>query len=178
MSKAFDPIQEGFGTTPPVYPVGWSIKDKVGVVSIKRRTASAIYKLYHSYRPRGRCGWHYGITLDGELVGAISFDSWPSEGQIRGYDSCDIKEVARVCVVNETPNLASCAMSKAQEVFVDTHGKDTELLVTYVHEDFQGSMFKALRGKGWELDGYSPPQTGYSHNQKAEFGKQRWVCEL
>lgn len=176
--QPFDPIHEGFGSTPPTYPVGWPIADRISIERIKKHTATEIYKLHHSYRPRARGGWHYGIMLDESLVGAITFDAWPSEGEICGYKSAEIKEVARVCVVNDTPNLASCAMSKAQDKFLESVGRGVELLVTYVHEDYNASMFKALREKGWREDGYSKPETGYSHNQKAEFGKHRWVCEV
>ena len=176
--QVFDPIHEGFGTTPPVYPTGWPIKDKINIEPIKKHTATKIYKLHHAYRNRKRAGTDYGIMLDGQLVGAVTFNAWPSAGTIRGYKSKSIREVARVCVVNETPNLASCAMSKAQEAYVKKCSSNVKMLITYIHEDYEGSMFKALQGKGWEYDGYSEPHTGYSHNQKAEFGKQRWVCEL
>jgi len=181
MSKGMstlDPIYGAFSKPPATYPLGVSIAEKVTIQRIDRRAATTIYQAHHSYLPRGRCGRHYGVYLDGRIVGAITFDSWPSEGKIRGFESKDIKEVARVCIAHDTPNLASCAMGKAQDTFLKEHGSGVKLLVTYVREDYSGSMFSALQGKGWRHDGYSEPQTGYSHNDKAEWGKERWVCEL
>jgi hypothetical protein len=54
------------------------------------------------------------------------------------------------------------------------------MLVTYVREDYEGSMFAALAGKGWERDGHS---TGHApvNRQKHDihnWDKTRWVCEL
>ena len=181
------PVTGGFATPPASYPLGVSISDKVSVKRIDRRTADRMYQTHHSYLPRGRQGYHYGVYLDGQIVGAVTFDAWPSQSEIRGYKSREIKEVARVCIVNETSNLASCAMAKAQDRFVsDRPDNDTaedtplSLLVTYVREDYEGSMFAALAGKGWERDGHS---TGHApgNRQKHEihnWDKERWVCPL
>jgi hypothetical protein len=118
------------------------------------------------------------VYFEGSIVGAISFDNWPSQATIRGFESEDIIEVSRVCIAHDTPNLASCAMSKAQEQF--TQDRDVEMLVTYVREDYDGSMFAALSGKGWERDGDS---TGHAPGNRQEheihnWDKERWVCEL
>jgi len=181
------PVYDGFATPPPTYPLGMPITDRVSLQTIDRRTADRMYETHHSYISRGRKGYHYGVYLDGEIVGAITFDAWPSQSSIRGYESREIKEVARVCIANDTPNLASCAMSMAQDKFVserpDNDTAETtplNLLVTYVREDYQGSMFAALAGKGWERDGHS---TGHApgNRQKHEihnWDKERWVCEL
>jgi len=181
------PVYDGFATPPPTYPLGFPIADRVSLQTIDRRTADRMYKSHHSYISRGRKGYHYGVYLDDEIVGAISFDAWPSQSSIRGYESREIKEVARVCIANDTPNLASCAMSMAQDKFIsDRPDNDTaettplNLLVTYVREDYEGSMFAALAGKGWERDGHS---TGHSpgNRQKHEihnWDKERWVCEI
>jgi len=184
----FDPITEGFGTQPPVYPAGFSIADKISIKTIKRRIADAIYENYHSYIPRGRLGWHYGILLDGELVGAITFSTWPAPANLRGHDSDDIIEVSRVCVANETPNLASCAMSKAQDKFIEEEADEygVTMLVTYIHSDWEGSMFKALRGKGWEFDEYremdgtggSNYTAGEDNDEIQSVNKDRWLCEI
>ena len=178
--SAFDPITEGFGTQPPAYALGMPIAKRVEIEPIKRRTADAIYENHHSYIQRGRQGWHYGVMLDGELVGAITFDAWPSQATIRGLESANIREVARVCIANETPNLASCAMAKAQDTFLDELGDGIELLVTYIREDYKGTMFKALKSKGWEYDGNSKGQAP-GNRQEHEIhnhDKERWVCEL
>jgi len=176
----FDPITEGFGRQPPEYDLGWSIAKRVSIKPIKRRTADGIYENHHSYIQRGRQGWHYGVLLDDELVGAITFDAWPSQSTIQGYESKSIREVARVCIVNRTPNLASCAMAKAQDRFLQEHGDGIELLVTYVREDYEGTMFAALASKGWKMDGYSnghAPGNRQKHDIH-NWNKERWICEL
>lgn len=178
--ETFDPIHEGFGSQPPEYPLGWSIADRVSIDTIKRRTADNIYKNHHSYIPRGRGGWHYGVFLDGKLVGAITFSIWASSAKIHGYESKSIREIGRVCIVNETSNLASCAMAKAQDKFVNEECDGIELLVTYIREDYEGSMFKALRGKGWEYDSDSKgvPPGNAEHHEIHNWDKERWVCEI
>lgn len=179
MSNVQSPVYDGFASPPPTYPLGVEIADKVNVREIDRRTADRVYQAHHSYLPGGRVGWHYGVYLDGEIVGAISFDNWPSNASIRGYESKEIIEVSRVCIGHDTANLASCAMSKAQDAFVDARS-DIDLLVTYVREDYDGSMFKALSGKGWERDRLSegsPPGNAPTLDIH-EWNKMRWVCEL
>lgn len=184
--QTFDPIKSGFGSEPPAYPSGWpSIAERVSIETIKKkkRTADAIYEHYHSYLPRGRQGCHYGVLLDEQLVGSITFSAWPSQSTIRGYESAQIREVSRVCITNDTANLASCAMSKAQDRFVREHTDEIQLLTTYIRPEYHGSMFKALRGKGWEFDGVSEgSDRQYNEGQKEHeiytVDKKRWVCEV
>ena len=186
MSETFDPIGSGFSTTPPSYPLGFPIKQKVKLEKIKRYVADAVYENHHSYIPRGRLGWHYGVMLDEQLVGAITFSTWPASANLKGVDSDDIIEVARVCIAHDTPNLASCAMAKAQDKFLDEEAPDygVGLLVTYIHNECNGSMFKALRGKGWEFDElrHSEGLKGGSYAASDEdiysIDKERWVCKL
>lgn len=180
MSSSLDPIHGAFANPPAPLPLGVSISDRVSIASIDRRAARAIYQEHHSYLPRDRQGWHYGVYFDDEIVGAITFDCWPSQSTIRGYESADIREVARVCIGLDMANLASCATAKAQDRFVSEHGDGIELLVTYIREDYEGSMFKALRGKGWEYDGHSEGHAP-GNRQKYDihdYDKQRWVCEI
>lgn len=183
MSDKLSPIEEGFADPPKPYPLGWPIKDKVSIREIDRRVADRIYENHHSYLPRGRCGWHYGVYLDDSIVGAISFDNWPSQSTIRGFASDEIIEVSRVCIGNDTPNLASCAMSKAQDQFVEKHPK-VKLLITYIRGGYDGSMFKALRGEGLEFDGVSYGKERGPHHGDSEIHeiytveKQRWVCPV
>ncbi len=182
--STLDPIHGAFSTPPPTYPLGWKISDRVTIDTIDRRAANHIYEAHHSYLPRGRQGWHYGVYLDSQIVGAITFDCWPSQATIRGYESSEIREVARVCIAHDTPNLASCAMAKAQDEFIQEHGNGIELLITYIREGYDGSMFKALRGKGWEFDGVSEGNARVPHHGQSEMheiykaDKERWVCEL
>jgi hypothetical protein len=182
--RAFDPITEGFGSSPPDYALGWPICERVTVGTIKRRTADAVYENHHSYIQRGRKGWHYGVFLDGELVGAITFDAWPSQSTIHGYESAQIREVARVCIVNSTPNLASCAMARAQDRFLAEHGEGIELLITYVRDGWNGTMFAALKSKGWQEDETVSGRSRGPHHGDSEIhdiykaDKTRWVCEI
>jgi hypothetical protein len=174
------PVYDGFSNPPPTYPLGVPISDKVSIQEIDRRSADRMYKAHHSYLPRGRCGWHYGVYFEDRIVGAISFDNWPSQATIRGYESADIREVSRVCIAHDTPNLASCAMAKAQDQFVTEHCDGIELLVTYVREDYEGSMFAALAGKGWQRDGHSKGHAPGNREKHEihDWDKERWVCEL
>ena len=178
-----DPIHGAFSNPPPELPLGYPIADKVTVGQIEQRAAKAIYEQHHSYLPNNRVGFHYGVFLDNKIVGSITFSAWPSGGTIRGYESSDVREVSRVCIGHDTPNLASCAMSKAQDEYIDLHGDEFELLVTYVHTDYKGSMFAALQEKGWERDGISkgngtPTCPWQDVREIDNADKERWVCEL
>jgi len=178
------PVYDGFADPPPTYPLGVPIKDKVTIKKIDRRTADRMYEAHHSYLPRGRQGYHYGVYFEGKIVGAISFDRWPSQATIRGFESSEIIEVSRVAIAHDTPNLASCAMARAQERFLSDFERDVSLLITYVHEQYEGTMFKALRGKGWEVDGVSEGKNHEPHHgdnnvhEIYKTDKTRWVCEL
>ena len=180
MNMTQSPIYDGFATPPATYPLGVSISDKVTIKDIDERTATRIYEAHHSYVPRGRTGTHHGVYLDGHIVGAISYSSYPSSATINGYGSENIREVSRVCVAHDTPNLASCAMAKSQDKYIEDRGDEFELLITFIREDYKGSMFKALSGKGWEYHGHSEgKQPGNAPNHEIhDWDKERWVCEI
>ncbi len=178
------PIHGGFSNPPATIPLGVPIADRVSIREIDRRTADRIYESHHSYLPRGRKGYHYGVYFDGQIVGSITFDAWPSQSEIRNHPSSEIYEVARVCIAHDTPNLASCAMAKTQDKFVKDRCDGIELLITYIRDGYKGSMFKALRGKGWEFDGISKGRSRGPHHGQSEVhdiyktDKERWVCEI
>ncbi len=184
MSSMHDPITEGFGKTPEGYPLGWPVADKVSIEPIKKRTANAIHQKYHSYinTERHNSVVNHGIMLDGELVGAISYAYLLCSSDIAGYSSDEYLELARVTVGIDMPNLASCAMAQSQDRFTETYARRNgiNLLVTFVHEDWDGSMFKALQEKGWSFDGVSKGhQAGNrAENEIRDVDKDRWVCEL
>jgi len=179
-----DPITEGFGRTPEGYPLGWPVADKVRIEPIKKRTANAIHTKYHSYvnTERHNSVVNHGIMLDGELVGAISYAYLLCSEPIAGYEPDEYLEVARVTVGIDMPNLASCAMSKSQDRFRETYASrhGISLLVTYVHEDWDGTMFSALADKGWTADGWSRGhQAGNrAENEIREVDKERWICDV
>lgn len=179
----FSPIQNGFSDPPKPYPLGWPLKDKVSIDPIRSDLANQIHAAHHSYVTEPRYGVvNHGVFLRDELVGAITYDYMLASHPIHGYESDEYIEVARVTIANETPNLASCAMSQSQDRFVEeyAHKNDIGLLVTYVREGWEGTMFKALRGKGWEFDGISEGhQAGNRRDREIrDYDKQRWVCEI
>ena len=183
-SDPFDPILGGFSAAPKPYPLGVSIADKVSIDPIKKRVANAIHKKYHSYinTERHNSVVNHGIMVDDELAGAISYGYLLCSSEIQGHAPDEYLEVARVTVAIDMPNLASCAMSKSQERFAETYARRNGigLLVTYVHEDWDGSMFKALRGKGWHADRLSEGRQAGNRAENAirDVDKTRWVCEL
>jgi hypothetical protein len=71
----------------------------------------------------------------------------------------EIVEVARICIGVDMPNLASAALAASQEHFVqsDACSDDTDYLLTFVRADYQASMVRALRDKGWTCTGWSEP---------------------
>jgi len=52
------------------------------------------------------------------------------------------------------------------------------MLVTYVRDDYKGSMFEALSGLGWEYDSYSKArQPGNKPSREIyDYDKKRYVC--
>lgn len=184
MSQAFDPIKNGFSDPPKPYPLGFPIGRKVEVGDIRPQLANQIHRSHHSYVSEPRNGVvHHGVFLRGEIVGAITYDYMLASEPIHGVPSDEYIEVARVTIANNTPNLASCAMAKSQDEFSSTYAdeNDIQLLVTYVREGYDGSMFKALRGKGWQHDGHIA--TGHQAGNRKEreirdYDKKRWVCEV
>ena len=181
---SFDPIETGFSPPPEPYPLGFPIKDKVTVEPIRKQLANQVHKSHHSYVATDRHNSivNHGVFVDGQLAGAISYGYLLCSSPIRGYEPDEYIEVARATMGIDMPNLASCSMGKSQEQFAETYAKENDigLLVTYVHEDYEGSMFKALRGKGWEYDGMSEGhQAGNrEYNEIRDVDKSRWVCEL
>ena len=184
MSQTQDPLTAGFSQPPEGYPLGWPIKDKVSIHPIRKRLANQIHTNHHAYisTERHNSVVNHGIFVDGKLAGAISYAYLLCSSPISGFESDKYIEVARVTVGIDMPNLASCAMAQSQELFKDTYANrhGIQLLVTYVHEDWEGSMFKALRGKGWRFDGVAPGhQAGNRDDNKIrDVDKDRWVCEL
>lgn len=181
--SAFSPIETGFSDPPKPYPLGFPLKDKVTIDPIRGSRANLIHKAHHSYVNEPRNGVvNHGIFLRGELVGAITYDYMLASHSIRGYESDEYIEVARVTVASDTPNLASCSMSKSQDRFSSEYAEENNIgmLVTYVREGWEGTMFKALRGKGWEFDGVSKGHQAGNRPERdiRDYDKDRWVCEI
>ena len=178
------PIYDGFATPPGELPLGVPIEHRISVKNIDNRTATRVYESHHSYVNSGRNGVvHHGVYLDDQLVGAITYDYMLASHEIHGVPSDEYIEVARVCIAHDTPNLASCGMAKSQKKFVNEYANEhnIKLLVSYVREDYKGSMFAALKGLGWHHDGHIAKghQAGNRpHREIREWDKKRWVCEL
>lgn len=181
---SFSPIESGFSNPPKRLPLGISISDRVETKPIRASLANKVHTAHHSYVASGRNGVvHHGIFLDSELVGAITYSYMLASEPIHGYESDEYIEVSRVTVANNTPNLASCAMAQSQDKFAKTYAAKNNigLLVTYVREDYEGSMFKALEGKGWYHDGHIAigHQAGNrTEREIREWDKKRFICEI
>ena len=66
------------------------------------------------------------------------------------YEGDEIVEAALIYIGVDFHNSASAALARSMERFVRRHGRwrGVRLLLTFVRADFDGSMIKALRGKG------------------------------
>jgi len=71
-------------------------------------------------------------------------------------------------------------MAASQDKYVNERGDEFELLITFIREDYKGSMFAALAGKGWHHHGHSEgTQPGNAPNHEIhDWDKERWVCEI
>lgn len=148
--------------------------------------AEEYHEEHHSYMPyleRVDIVSHGGF-FDGEIAGVITYAKPRREAPILGHQPRQMAEVARVTVGLKMQNLASCIMARSQDKFSSEHASRNgfTLLLTFVKEGYEGTMFKALEGKGWICTGDADIGSGYSSNREfkeiqAE-AKQRWVCEI
>jgi len=183
-SDTFCPVHEGFSGASKPYPLGHSLTRHVDIRPIPNQTANQIHVAHHSYvyTPRKNSVVSHGVFVDDRIVGAISYAYLLASEPIAGYASDEYIELARVTIAVDMPNLASCGLSASQDQFAETYARDNDigLLVTYVHEDYDGSMFKALQTKGWTYDGES---RGHQAGNRPDtdirdVDKSRWVCEI
>ncbi|MFD1643460.1 hypothetical protein [Halohasta litorea] len=86
-------------------------------------------------------------------------------------------EANRICIGVKMANLASCSLAASQETFVDSEAcpDSVEYLITFVRADFEGSMIKALRTKGWQCLGWSIPKQASNRDYKAIRDRYKWV---
>ena len=168
---------------PPTYPLGISFAEKLAIEGIPQHIARDIYAEHHSYRPETPNVnlTHHGVFLDGHLVGSITY-RFPLIRRLGDVPGDKIVEVARICIAVEMPNLASAAFARSQDIFIRAYARPNgiRVLLTFVHEDYEGSMLRALRGLGWYHDGIregkqagNRPETDIRDADKA-----RWVREL
>lgn len=165
-------------------PPGYSFADELTVEPIDKRLAERIHQEHHSYMPYldRVCICHYTGHFRDHIAGVVSFAMPRREAPIGGVAPTDIAEVARVTVCLDMDNLASCLMAAVQDKFVNHHARrlGVGLLLTFVHGEYHGSMFRALHDKGWRYDGPAKPApSGNRENREIQSTqKERWVCPL
>jgi len=179
----FDPIREGFGSPPVGVPLGQKFKHRVEIHGVDHRTCELVCRAHHSYMPYARKNLtpvRHGVFLDESLAGVITYSEPMASEPINGIARKNYFEVSRVAIGVDFPNLASCGMSKSQKIFVDEYANKNgiEMLVTYVRDDYEGSMFEALSGLGWEYDKDSKGhQPGNKPSREIyDYDKKRYVC--
>lgn len=93
-----------------------------------------------------------------------------------------IIEVARICIGVDMANLASAALARSQEVFAKSEAckPETEYLLTFVRADYQASMVRALRDKGWICTGWSSPSQATNRKQMSIRDRFKWrfLCSI
>lgn len=181
------PIHRDRSHDPFTAPLGYGFAEDVRAEPIPRQTAREIYAAHHSYMtdlPMVNLE-HHGLLYRGELVGAITYrhpliQSLGYDGV--EFDGSEIVEAARICIGVDMANLASASLAASQERFVRDHARrrGVRLLLTFVRADYDGSMIRALRDKGWTCTGRTEP--GQAGNRPAkeirERPKWRFLCRV
>jgi len=85
-------------------------------------------------------------------------------------------EAARICLGVRMPNFASAALARSQERFVAGGGyNNIDYLLTFVRADFDGSMIRALRDKGWSCVGWTRPSQAGNREDRSIRERYKWV---
>ncbi|WP_152422257.1 hypothetical protein [Haloarcula marismortui] len=89
----------------------------------------------------------------------------------------EIMELNRICIGVDMPNLASAGVARCQEQFLDSDScpEDIRYFMTMVRADFDASMIRALRGKGWTLRSVSTPSEPGNRESKDIHDEYKWV---
>ena len=172
---------------PVTAPLGLRFAERVQIESIPRHVAGAIYEAHHSYMddvPQTNLA-HHAVVYQDQIMGAITW-RYPLIRSLEydgtQYEGDEIIEAARICIGVDFPNLASAALARSMDRFVRRHGqrRSVRLLLTFVRADFDGSMIKALRDKGWHCAGKTEPgQAGNRPDKQIrERSKWRFLCEV
>lgn len=183
--KCHCPIHRG--GEPFTAPLGLRFADHVHVEPVDRHMAEAIYRAHHSYMsdiPRVNVT-HHGLLYQNQLVGAITW-RYPLLRSLEyngtQYRGDEIIEAARICIGVEMANLGSAALARSMERFIrqQARRRGIRLLLTFVRADFEGSMVKALRDKGWHCTGKTEPGQAGNRPEKEirDHPKWRFLCEL
>lgn len=99
--------------------------------------------------------------------------------ETRVVDGDHFVEAARICLGVRMANLASASLAESQERFVvddDCVGEDDiEYLLTFVRSDYDGTMIRALRGKGWTCVGWTRPSQASNREDREIREHRKWV---
>jgi hypothetical protein len=111
---------------------------------------------------------------------AQQFIDPPAEEEIASsavLGGTEIMELNRICIGVDMPNLASAGVARCQERFVqsDRCPEDIRYYMTMVRADFDASMIRALRGKGWTLRSVSTPSEPGNRPSKDIHDEYKWV---
>lgn len=172
---------------PITAPLGLQFAERVHIEAIPQYVAGAIYEAHHSYMddvPLTNLV-HHGLCYQGQLMGAITWRHpliRSLEHDETRYEGDEIVEAARICIGVDFPNLASAALTRSMEQFVrrEARRRGIRLLLTFVRADFDGSMLKALRDKGWRCKGKTEPGQAGNRPDKPIREKPKWrfLCEI
>ena len=181
------------GGRPPTLPLGVPFANRVNIREVPARTAAQVIQAHHSYVPelvRWSLTTAHGVFLDDHLVGVITYrrPMWrsftPGRGEVpdqyrQEYDKEDAIVVNRVCIAVSMANLASCSLARSVAKYVqDRRRRDNlRLLMTWVRDDYDGSMFRALSDAGW-YEGVTV--TGHQAGNRPvteirDYDKTRWL---
>lgn len=93
-------------------------------------------------------------------------------------------EAARICLGVRMPNLASAGLARSQERFVRDHvatGDElVDYLLTFVRADYDATMIRALRDKGWRCVGWTEPRQAGNREDKGIRERYKWqfLCDV
>lgn len=180
-------LKRGLLTEPP--EVDWEdgFRNRVTIDDIRKRDAHEIYRKHHEYLPYAidASPVRHGIFLDDFVVGAISYSNpFGSHYEVADIPVSEAMVISRICITLDLHNLASCALSKSQDIFERDYAESEsiKLLITYIKEGYEGTMLKALTDKGWTKDPDHETQTHQPSNKEQrdiwEESKSRWYCKL
>lgn len=103
-------------------------------------------------------------------------------------DDCDVAETrvvsgdrfveaARICLGVRMANLASASLACSQERFVRSNvcEPDVEYLLTFVRSDYDATMVRALRDKGWTCVGWTDPKQPGNRETRPIHERYKWT---
>lgn len=110
----------------------------------------------------------------------ITPDSPTTDLDRRVVSGGEIVEAARMCIGVEFPNFASASLARSMEAFARDYATDYNYLLTFVRADYDASMIRALRDKGWLFYTATPPSQASNRTDREirEAYKWQFICDL